>query len=158
MRAHLGCGDKYWPGWVNVDGFTDCDIKSGVDVLPFKDGELSEIQAIHVFEHIDRMKADAVLKEWFRCLGSGGRLVLELPCLDKIAQMIVAGEKNMVMTLFGLYGDVRQSRKEMLHPWCWSKTELTEAITACGFKNVSVEEPVFHYSARDMRITATKEK
>jgi ubiquinone/menaquinone biosynthesis C-methylase UbiE len=158
LRVHLGCGDKYWPGFVNVDGFTDCDIQSDIKKLPFKDGEVSEIHLIHVFEHIHRMDCEGALKDWNRCLKDGGKLVIEVPCLDKIAQMIVDGEKNLAFTLFGLFGDVRLNRPEMLHQWCWSKKELKEVLEANGFVNIEVVEPLFHYPIRDIRVVAYKQE
>lgn len=156
MKVHLGCGSKYWPGFVNVDGFTDCDIQSDIKKLPFNDGEVSEIHLIHSFEHISRMECDLALKDYFRCIKSGGKLVIEVPCLDKIAQMIVDGEENLVMTLFGIFGDVRLGRPEMLHQWCWSKKELKQVLEASGFENIEIMEPLFHYPKRDIRVVGYK--
>lgn len=156
MKVHLGCGDKYWPGFVNVDGFTDCDIQSDIKKLPFKDGEVSEIHLIHAFEHIHRMECDEALSEWKRVLKSGGKLVIEVPCMDKIAQLIVNGEENQVYTLFGIFGDVRLNRPEMLHQWCWSKKEIWSVLEAHNFMNIEVMEPFFHFPRRDMRVVCFK--
>lgn len=156
MRIHLGCGDKYWPGFINVDGFVDADIKCDVTQLEFPSEYATEIHAIHLFEHIDRMEAESALMDWNRVLKPGGTLVLEMPCLDKIAKMIVNGEKNMVKTLFGLYGDVRLKRKEMSHLWCWSVDEITKTLLKCGFVDIKILCPFFHLKDRDMRIEANK--
>ena len=156
MRVHLGCGDKYWPGFVNVDGYTKCDVQSDIKELPFTDGEVSEIHLIHVFEHLPRMECDKALKEWRRVLKSGGKLVIEVPCMDKIAKMIVDGEENIVFTLFGIFGDVRLNRPEMLHQWCWSKKEIKSVLEAHNFVNIEVTEPFFHFEKRDMRVVCFK--
>lgn len=156
MKVHLGCGDKYWPGFVNVDGYTKCDVQSDIKELPFNDGEVSEIHLIHVFEHLPRMECDKALKEWKRVLKSGGKLVIEVPCMDKIAKMIVDGEENIVFTLFGIFGDVRLNRPEMLHQWCWSQKEIKSVLEAHNFVNIEVTEPFFHFEKRDMRVVCFK--
>ena len=55
MKLHLGCGNDYKKGYVN------CDISSEVkhdkivnleNKLPFKDNQINEILANHVFEHV----------------------------------------------------------------------------------------------------------
>lgn len=155
MRLHLGSGDKYWPGFVNVD-MIGGDVQSDVRVLPFEDGEATEVHAIHLFEHLHRMEAPKALKEWARCLKSGGKIALEMPCLDKITQMMADGVQDFRMTLFGLYGDCRLGRPEMLHQWCYSKNEIQQVLKEAGFTEVEVTEPYFHHSARDMRVTAIK--
>lgn len=155
MRIHLGSGDKYWPGFVNVD-MIGGDVQSDVRKLVFADNTADEIHAIHLFEHLHRMDADNALKEWRRVLKPGGKLALELPCLDKIAAQIVNGNKDLTKTLFGLYGDVRLNRPEMMHQWCWSKTEIKQALEYGGYVDIEISKPFFHHHDRDMRVIAFK--
>lgn len=89
-------------------------------------------------------------------LKAGGKLVLEMPCLDKIVDLLKAGEKNMRLTMFGLFGDPRDPKPDMLHKWCYSKTELTELLSGIGFRDIKIMEPVFHIPARDFRVEAVK--
>lgn len=157
VRLHLGSGDKFWPGWINVDLHDKADVNCDISKsLPFESGYADEIQALHVLEHIHRKDAGQALYEWFRVLKPDGRLVLELPCLDKMAQMIVEGEKNLRLTLFGIYGDPRDARPGMMHQWGYSKAELSELLAGVGFTQVEVKEPVFHIAKRDMRVEARK--
>jgi len=153
MRIHLGCGDKYWPGFVNVD-FTSGDIHSDIRKIPFEDNSADEIHLIHVFEHLDRMDAENALREWQRVLKPGGKLVMEFPCLDKVAKYVMAGSKDLSKTLFALYGDVRLKRPEMLHRWCWSETEILKVLGSCGFVDSHTCEPFFHMPDRDIRVIA----
>jgi hypothetical protein len=56
MRLHLGCGRNHLKGYVNCDISPSVNPDKIVDLekkLPFKDGEVSEIIAEHVLEHID---------------------------------------------------------------------------------------------------------
>ena len=162
MRLHLGCGNKRWPGFLNVDRNADAgmgapDVTADIQKLDFAvSGSVSEIHAIHILEHLHRMDADDAVTEWFRVLERGGKLVIEVPCLDKIAARIVAGEKNIRLTTLGLFGDPRDRKSDMMHQWCYSVAELKEMLVGIGFADVQAKEPVFHIAARDMRIEARK--
>jgi predicted SAM-dependent methyltransferase len=156
VRLHLAAGDKYWPGWVNVDLHGEQDVNSDIRSLPFESNYADEIQAHHVIEHLHRKDTGPALGEWFRVLKPDGKLVLEMPCLDKIAKLIVDGEKNQRLTLLGLFGDPRDPKPDMLHKWCYSKAELTEVLCGVGFRDIKVMEPVFHLPPRDFRIEAVK--
>jgi SAM-dependent methyltransferase len=156
MRLNVGCGDKLIPGFTNVDRNGSADVKSDAWPLPFDTDSVAELWAIHLFEHIHRSKASECLTEWFRVLKPGGKLVLELPCLDKIAHLLVAGETNIRLTLLGLFGDPRDPKPDMMHQWCWGQKELTEALTSVGYEQITFMEPVFHIAKRDMRVEARK--
>jgi SAM-dependent methyltransferase len=156
IRLNVGAGDKYLPGFCNVDRHGNQDINSDAFPLPFPTDHADELWAIHLLEHLPRRDASPVLTEWFRVLKPGGKLVLELPCLDKIARLIVAGEKNIRLTVMGIFGDPRDPKPDMMHQWCWTEAELTEALCSVGFQRVTVCEPIFHISARDMRIEGYK--
>ncbi len=156
IRLNIGAGNKYWPGFINIDRHGDQDVVSDAFPLPFTTDYADEIWAIHIFEHLHRSEAGKALYEWFRVLKPGGKLVLELPCLDKIAQLIVNGEQNQRLTTFGLYGDPRDEKPDMMHQWGWSKNEIIDTLSNVAFTNITIMEPFFHIAARDMRIEAYK--
>lgn len=156
VRLHVGSGDHIWPGWTNCDLYAEADVKTDGRTLPFPDDYADEIQSIHFIEHVSRIDLDNMMTEWRRVLKPGGRLAIEVPCLDKMAQNIVAGEKNIRLTTLGLYGDPRDPRPGMMHQWGYSKAELTEVLRQCDFVNVTVKEPLFHVPQRDMRVEAVK--
>jgi SAM-dependent methyltransferase len=156
VKVHVGAGDKYWPGWVNCDLHSDVDHNCDVSKLPFPGDSADELQAHHVLEHIHRRNSCETLQEWFRVLKPGGKVVIEVPCLDKIGKLIAGGEKNMRLTVLGLFGDPRDPRPGMMHQWCYSVGELTEILYGIGFVDVKEETPAFHVAQRDMRLTARK--
>lgn len=157
LDLHLGCGQKIWPGFVNVDQYAArADVRCDCTALTFETGSVDSLYAIHLLEHLHRGDADVALKDWARVLKPGGVLVLELPCLNKIAQLLVDGEPDIRMTVLGLYGDPRDPAPAMLHKWGWSREELTQALTQVGLEQVEVTEPVFHFPKRDMRVSARK--
>lgn len=155
IRLHLGSGRHYWPSFSNCDSEGRCDKVTDVTKLDYPDNSVDEIYAIHLFEHISRLDAETTLREWRRVLKPGGKLVLELPCLDKMAQMIVDGEENIRLTLLGIFGDPREKSKAMLHQWAYTKKEISDLFYHCGFA-CEVLEPVFHIAKRDMRIVGRK--
>lgn len=156
----MGCGKHRWDGWVNCD-YAGADVNCDIRELPFPDGHADAICAIHVFEHFYRWEAEAILKEWRRVLKSGGRLILELPSLDKVmvhAQMCMnhGAEPTPMMFLYAIYGDPKYRSVPMLHKWAYRATELAQLLKAAGFIQITLTEPRYHFRERDMRITAVK--
>jgi hypothetical protein len=157
MRIHLGCGDKYWPGWVNVDEHAnDVDYNAPAYDLSAIPGCAEEIQCIHLFEHIPRLQVNEVLKHWYDKLDAGGRLVMEMPSMEKISRLILDGENNLRLTLLGIFGDPRDGRPGMMHQWCWTTIELKQELDNAGFINTKFSEPLFHIPKRDMRVVTYK--
>lgn len=155
-RLHVGCGEHIWPGWINCDLHAEADVTTDGRTLPFEADYADEIHAIHFIEHVPRLDLDNMLIDWHRVLKPGGKLVLEMPCLNKMAQMVVNGEKNIRLTLLGMYGDPRDPRPGMMHQWAYTKEEITEVLRQCDYKDIRVLNPLFHIHDRDMRVEAVK--
>lgn len=141
-----------------VGGDVVCDLKS----LPFDDNYADLAVSVHVLEHFYKWDAEIALKEWHRVLKPGGKLVLELPCLNKvfnyIRECITAQEPmSMQKTWLALWGDPGSKRPEMGHKWGYTKEQLADVLTECGFKGITHENPRYHMRSRDMRITCYKE-
>lgn len=127
-----------------------------VRAVPYEPGTVDEIQAIHLFEHLPRWEAGATLTHWHSLLRTGGLLVLEMPCLDKIMALYASGERHPRMVQWGLFGDPKYKNPAMMHGWCWSEKELMDEIARCQFARFRVTEPKFHHKVRDMRLEAVK--
>jgi len=155
-RIHLGSGIYHWPGMDNVDAIGNPNVKADVRELEmYEDGSIDEVYAIHVFEHLPRLEVDGVLTEWCRILKPGGKLVMEMPSMDKIADLIHNGERNVRLTLLGIFGDPRDKGPLMRHEWCWQRWELQELLERMGF-DVEFVEPIYHIAARDLRVIGVK--
>jgi SAM-dependent methyltransferase len=79
VRLNVGSGDIQIPGYTNVD------IKSGIDArkLPYADGSVDEVYASHLLEHFDyNGEVPAVLREWVRVLRPGGLLRISVPDVE----------------------------------------------------------------------------
>lgn len=156
MRLNLGCGNKKIEGFTGVD-IKDADIVADIRNLPFDDESVEEIMAIHVCEHFYVTEILSVLKEWRRVLKPGGKMVLELPCLDKVLIHFANGSPEN-FTLWPLYGDpnTHKDGEPALHKWCWSKDQMRQLLKAVGFDDVIEEVPQFHQPSRDMRWVCIK--
>jgi len=156
MKLHLGCGRKKWEGFTNID-LADADINCDIRELPFDDGCVDEIHAIHVCEHFFITEILQVLREWNRVLRVGGSLFVELPCWDKV-QVHIANHEPENMTRWALYGDPKTHVDGVpaLHKYCYSKAEFAGIMKGAGFIQIEHQVPVFHVPSRDMRLVARK--
>lgn len=161
MRLNLGCGNKKVEGFIGVD-IKDADITSDIRKLPFCDGEIDEIMAIHVCEHLFINEIVFVVREWLRVLKPGGTMALELPCFDKVAAAIVRNESRNPdidrQILSALYGQPKTHKDgdPAIHKWCWSRVDFVKMLELAGAKNIHEEEPLYHVKDRDMRFVCTK--
>lgn len=158
MKLHIGCGPKRLPGYTNVDADPNVspDVVADISNLPFDPESADEIVAIHVFEHLPRWEADDVIFHWRSLLRPGGKLVIEVPCLDKILENFRRFPDNPYMHILGLYGDQRYRSRLMQHWWCYSRAELAAMLRGARFTTVEEHPVQFHHQARDMRFEATR--
>jgi predicted SAM-dependent methyltransferase len=117
------------------------------------------VVAIHVLEHFYEWEAVEVLKEWKRLLKPNGRLILELPCMDKVFTYLAECARKKTkpfaqMTWWALYGDPRYKSVEMTHKWGYSAQMLVDTLHRAGFQHVTLVEPRYHLKQRDMRAVA----
>lgn len=170
VRLHLGCGPKHkhWDGFINCDVLPDADVVTDIKKLPFPDEYADEIHAIHLFEHIAFWEVNKVLKEWRRVLKPGGKLVLEMPDMEKCFELF--GNQNLkfvnkrtqeripnhYIALAGIYGDPTEQRPEQRHMWGWWPDSIVPTLDGAGFRNATCMEPKFHHIHRDFRVEAIK--
>lgn len=102
-----------------------------------------------------------LLDEWKRVLKSGGKLVLELPCMDSvfghIAVRLAKGEPPApFMSWLPLWGDPKYRDPAMCHKWGYFRADMLKVLGDAGFADVHFEEPRYHFAVRDMRVVGTK--
>ena len=77
----VGCGLNKFPGAIGLDvnprGRADVIADLDHFPYPFRDGTFAEVRAIHVIEHV--AQPIAMLEEFHRLLGAGGRVVIATP-------------------------------------------------------------------------------
>ena len=85
MHLHLGCGTKYLPGFLNIDGNLFNKIDLWLDVrngLPFASNSVDSIYSTHMFEHFYPDELNGLLPECLRVLKPGGGVRLIVPNLE----------------------------------------------------------------------------
>lgn len=99
MKLHLGCGQRYIDGYVNIDfplNNHSVQKKSVADkhmdllLLSYKKNEIDEIRLHHVFEHFMRPTACALIASWHSWLKTGGIVRIEVPDLQKSGSIITS--------------------------------------------------------------------
>lgn len=157
VAYNLGCGRTRWSGWINVDLSDQSDLRCDIrDLFSIDSDSADAVAAIHVLEHFYAWEAEALLKEWKRILKPGGKLILELPCMDKmlgyVAYCVNAKEDMMpFMTLHGFYGDPKDSDPRMAHKWGYFKAHLQQLLEHVGFAEIKDCPPRYHFPFRDQR-------
>lgn len=162
ISLHLGCGDIRWDGWIGIDvGGNAADVKSDIRKLEFPTDHADRIAAVHVVEHFYRWEIQDILREWLRVLKPGGKLILELPCLDKVFAYITRCVRDgtpmsPTFSWFPLWGDPKYGSVEMTHKWGYTFKMLKEELVKAGFRDVKYMKPFYHFPDRDMRLEASK--
>jgi SAM-dependent methyltransferase len=159
---NLGCGNKKWDGWINVDLHSDiADIKCDLRNLEIASESADAVAAIHVLEHFYEWEVFDVLTEWKRILKPDGKMILELPCMDKVFAYVhncVVNKQPLqpFMTLLALYGDPKHKQPAMCHKWGWFQEPLRQMLESVGMERIEFCVPKYHFPFRDMRIECYK--
>ncbi len=138
MKLHLGCGNKKFDGYVNIDIRKEVnpDVADDISNLSqFSDNSADLIYACHVLEHFGRYEYLEVLKRWHNILKSGGILRISVPDLEAVIKK--QNEGTPLRQLFGfLYGG--QNYKENYHYIGFDFKTLSEDLESIGFKDVEL--------------------
>ncbi len=138
VRLHVGSGMERLEGWVNVDLQKLPEVDLALDVtagLPFSGVQI--VFAEHFLEHLDVEDALDFLREMNRILAPEGRLRLSTPNLEWVWA-----------NLYHLDGDGGDEERKVMgiranrafygwgHRFLWNRPLLSEALRACGFRDV----------------------
>lgn len=136
IKLHLGCGERYIPGFIHIDvrKFPHIDYVASVDKLDiFEDNSVDLIYACHLLEHFKRNQTEDILKEWHRVLKPGGILRLATPDFEKLAEVYLK-YKDLKLILGPLVG--RQDYPENTHYMIFDFATLSETLKKVGFKKI----------------------
>src|SRR6185369_5064882 len=100
------------------------------------------------------------LKEWLRVLKPGGKLILELPSMNKvfayITRTVLAKEPLAFHMVWNpLWGGIAD-KPEMVHKWGFTFGMMKALLEKVGFTGVVEQEARYHFPERDMRIVGFK--
>lgn len=143
-HLHLGCGTKYLPGFVNIDGNLFNKIDLWLDVrngLPFRDNSVDSIYSTHMFEHFYAEQLDHLLRECVRVLKPGAGIRLIVPNLEG-AMAAYARNDNKWFTSFPQHFDSIGGRFSNFifcdgqHRTAFDLSYLDEVLRRAGFREV----------------------
>lgn len=157
MRLHIGCGKVRLMGYLNIDLYDGDEHIDCSNILESKkewEGKVEEIVGYHVFEHFPYKDAKRAMKQYYQLLKDGGKLVLEMPDMELIAQMYLDNPDEL--TCMYMWGN--QSEPGQFHYWGWDKRTLLKLAKDCGFRDVYFPDPIdYHKNERPcLRLEATK--
>ena len=147
LKLHLGCGERYIPGWTHIDieSWPHVDHVHDIRSLPMiEDSSVDLIYACQVLAYFDVDEVKGVLREWRRVLKWGGVLRLSLPNFKVVADLYRAGLplEWFLGTLYGkrhLSGNpnpVGGDPRTIYHRTTYDKQSITSALTEAGFGEV----------------------
>lgn len=152
IKINLGCGPCTLPDYINVDVEGDVDFNWDARKLPIPDETADEILASHLLEHFSPFEVEDILKEWRRALKEGGRLVLELPDMERIcAQFGSLDTQKRYECMNAIYGALRPDWK-WPHLYGWWFEAVESHLLAVGFVNIERREPQYQRPGYNMRI------
>jgi predicted SAM-dependent methyltransferase len=147
LRLHLGCGEQYFTGYVNIDYPGDqhnvmqvkADYQANITQLDFPPQSVDEIRLHHVFEHFNRVTALAMLIKWQQWLKVGGKLHIETPDLMGSAEILVSNHSWLVKmgTVRHLAGD--QAASWAYHVDHWFPERFQHTLKLLGFGRVETQ-------------------
>ncbi|MGA2297763.1 MAG: glycosyltransferase, partial [FCB group bacterium] len=147
IRLHLGCGEQYLDGYINIDYPQEhhnvmkinpdffCDITK----IELPDNSVDEIRLHHVFEHFNRVQALGLLIKWHKFLKAGGKLHIETPDLAGCAEVFLSSSSYHVKSSIARHLAGDQSASWAYHLDHWFPERYQKTFTELGFKNIEIK-------------------
>lgn len=165
MKLHLGCGQVYLEGYVNIDyplsehtvqEKTVADEFADLTQLHYGRKTIEEVRLHHVYEHFPRHIALALLASWHTWLKRGGTVHIEVPDFEESAKLALdpsQPDRDRKVALRHIFGS--NEAQWATHYEGWSKDRLTEAFELFGFKDVQIKQESY-MATRNVIILAKK--
>jgi GT2 family glycosyltransferase len=164
IKLNIGSGGIEYPGYLSVDLHDRrANIIMDVTKLEFKENSVTELLAIHVFEHLNPYHALDILKRWHKVLKPGGRLIMEMPDIEELCRRFVTastGERygilNAVYGSVNTTGEGEPSDISSPHLFGWWKQSLWDHLCNAGFVNIQFMPEQHPHPESNLRVEATK--
>lgn len=142
MKLHLGCGKRFFPGFIHVDldSYPHIDYQHDIKKLPmFKNNTVDLIYFCHGVEYFDRFEVLDVLKEWRRVLKKGGKLRLAVPDFEALVSVYKkTGELDRVIG--PIYGRIkiktRKGEEFLYHKTTYDFKSLRRVLEQSGYVKI----------------------
>lgn len=167
MKLNLGSGNLLWEGYMNFDLFHSRKGELKTDIigdmkcfLPFKKNSFEEIISVHAIEHLEILDAVSCIKECYRILKPGGKLIIEGPDILGAYELYVNQRDDVFRFedfVYGGEGNIRRFGKHYKHLSAWTGHIAERVMTYYGFKNIKIGVGRHHgMGRRDFRAVGVK--
>lgn len=146
LKLHLGCGEKNFEGFINVDlsDYEHIHYKNDIRQLDmFANETVDLIYCCHALEYFDRLEVIDVMDNWSKKLKTGGVLRLSVPNFASIVQIYQKyGDLEHQGILGPLYGKWKSNGTETLyHRTVYDEASLTKLLKKVGFSDIKIYNP-----------------
>jgi hypothetical protein len=147
LKLHLGCGERYLDGYVNID-FPEtehtimkvkADIYSDIRELFYEEGSIDEIRNHHLLEHFSRQEALKLLLQWRRWLKIGGLLHLETPDFSASVREYIKSGSLKRKSQLGRHVFGSQEVRWAFHYDFWDREKFIFVLKAFGFDSIKIK-------------------
>jgi predicted SAM-dependent methyltransferase len=150
LKLHLGCGEHYLDGYVNIDfppsehsvqTTSVADQLADITRLEYEPGSVAEIRLHHVFEHFDRPTALRLLVDWRTWLAKDGELRLETPDFERCARVFARRfglRRRRGVLLRHVFGS--HEAAWAVHWDGWYEARYRETLGALGFTDLRFDK------------------
>ncbi len=146
IRLHIGCGEKYLPGYVNIDYppsehtvmKVKADVYHDIRTLDYPAGSIAEIRSHHLFEHFSRAQALKLLARWRGWLEPDGLLIVETPDFGACVRAYFWAWSRRRRFQVGRHVFGSQEAKWAIHYDFWDKPKFKYVLAEMGFKGIRV--------------------
>ena len=144
IKLNLGCGDKLYPDYTNIDqrareGVVNGDVSNLSD---FAQESVDHILADDIFEHFPLDKIGPLIREWRRVLKEEGTIQIKTPnvcnIFERYYKKAVSGKITWKRLSQVLYGG--QNYPGNFHYVCFSPQWITKILQDNGFADVTIED------------------
>lgn len=153
-KLHLGCGQIKLEGFINIDVENwagACDlVMNCTNLKRFADQSVDYIFNHALLEHIAPYKTVPALKEWNRVLKLNGRILIEVPDLERIFEdWLVKKKLSEQEAINNIFGGNKRERGKFLaqdHLTGFTYERLCRFLSECGFSEFKrLEHKRYHH-------------
>lgn len=175
INLHLASGHNYLKNYINIDINRCARVDINMDVRKikkyFRKNSVNSVMTLHFLSYLRFWEAQIFLKDCYDILKEGGKIIIEIPDISKIAKNISSisslegDEKNysdyleMMRAIYAFDMEQHKNREHFsTYAFGWSAMHLKHEMEKIGFKNIEILEPCYHgnFVNRDFRLEAGK--
>ena len=144
IKLHLGCGEQYLEGYVNIDYpasehsvmTVKADKYADIRTLSYPENTVDEIRTHHMFEHFPRAEAIKLLMRWRSWLKPGGKIVIETPDFAGCARAYTFTFRRKRKFELGRHAFGSQEAGWAIHYDFWDAPKFRYVLGNAGFAKI----------------------